>query len=111
MFSQAIVHWTSEVQNFCLTLLKTLLRTLIVSSYNMTAMHRLYCLIQDLEALVEAMLKQCPVPPCDSFQWLHVPVSLLNHLPFLHLETYNAGTFGQLKFILLSYLHQQYFSE
>ena len=48
----------------------------------MTTVHRLYCLISDQGALVEAMLKQCPVPSCDFFQWLHVPVSLLNHLRF-----------------------------
>lgn len=55
---------------------------------------------------MEAMLRQCcPVPPCDFFQWLHLPdvVSLLNHLHFFAFRN-----FGQLKFDTLELLGYLY---
>ena len=75
---------------------------------------RLYCLISDQEALVEAMLKQCPVPPCDFFQLLHVPVSLLNHLrifAFRNLQFRDLWPAEIHTLELLGHLHEQYFSE
>ena len=74
---------------------------------------RLYCLILDQEALAEAMLKQCPALPGDFFQWLHVPVSLLNHLRFFALRNLQCRDLWPAKIHnleLLGYLHQQYFS-
>ena len=63
---------------------------------------------------MEAMLKQCPVPPCDFFQWLHVPVSLLNHLrifAFRNLQCWDLWPAEIHTLELLGYLHEQYFSE
>ena len=62
---------------------------------------------------MKAMLKQYPVPPCDFFQWLHVPVSLLNHLRFFafrNLQCRDLWPVAIHTLELLGHLREQHFS-